>query len=67
MHEVEKKGTKADKIMAAARAAFVDGRTDKYVEQVRLKLIALSNAKKIVRNIERELDDLEIAIHEDLG
>lgn len=54
-------------IMEAAKEAFCDDKKEQYISQVKTKLNQLATAKKVVRNIERELTDLEIDIKEALS
>lgn len=51
-------------VKAKARAEFNQEKIADATNKIKLKLKELDSAKKIVRNLERELEDLEIAITE---
>ena len=54
-------------IMEEAKAKINKKRQEKYVSLVVLKMEALETARQVVRNLEREIEDLEIQINEETG
>lgn len=54
-------------IIEEAKAKINKKRHEKYVSLLVLKMEALEQAKQIVRNLEREITDLEIQIDEETG
>lgn len=59
--------TETEKIVLEARNEVNEEVMAEYKEKLKIKLRALASAKKIVSNYEREIEDLQIAIDQDLS
>ena len=55
------------KILDTAQNEINDELVKGFVTQVKVKMRSLAQAKEIVKNIEREIQDMEIAIDEKLA
>jgi len=55
-----------DQIMLGAKNEINEEICKKYREQVKVKLRDLAHAKRLVKNLEREILDIEIRIAEEL-
>ena len=53
-------------MMAEAKAEVIQENEDRWVGEIKAKLITLRNAEKLVANCKREIADLEIRISEEL-
>lgn len=54
-------------IMEEARAEMLKESRSKYVAEIKQKMTALAQAKQLVRNCEREIEDLEMRINDELA
>lgn len=55
---------KAKEIKEQAKKEFEEEKTKKAVEGLKMKLVELDKAQKVVRNIEREIEDFEDELSE---
>lgn len=63
----KKELTAIEQVMIGARNEINDEICTKYKARVKEKLRSLAQAEKVVKNIQRELKDLEISIAEELS
>ena len=54
-------------IVNAAKAELNDEMTKKFTEAIKVKLVMLATAQEVVKNVKREIEDIEIKIAEKLA
>jgi len=59
--------TPLEKIMSESRAEVTSEIMEKYKSEVKTKLRSLAQAQKVVRNIEAEIEDLQMRLEQELA
>lgn len=62
--EIKSKKLDFASIKAEARKEILEEQAEETKEKIKSKLLSINSAKKILRNLERELEDLEAELNE---